>query len=214
MENTLNIESRTYRLTGLTPILGTQPANYNIRTTYIASKAPTDALREEELSEFDLDSDENGVTVFTRNKRGQLCLMAHHLNGFFKEALKATATQVNIAAIKGKIDTLVFPEPRFIPLKRNGEALTDEDEMLERPLRAETPKGPRTALQSSEMVNDPWEIEFELSLLPNKGTAKSEALTWDAIEVALQYGQFRGLGQWRNAGYGKFRFERVDGEDE
>lgn len=211
--NTLNTESRVYRLIGLTPLLGSQPASLTLRTDYIASKAPTEALRQEELSVFDLDRDETGVNVFTRNRQDQICLMGHQIKGFFKEAIKATNAQLSIAAVKSKVDTMVFVEPRFIPILRDGKPLREEDEMLERPLRAETRQGPRTALQSSEMVNDPWEIEIEITRIPNTGTAKSAALTWEAIEVALQYGAYHGLGQWRNAGYGQFRYERVGGDD-
>jgi hypothetical protein len=49
-----------------------------------------------------------------------------------------------------------------------------------------------------------------MTMIPNGGTAKSEALTWDAIEAALDYGAFHGLGQWRNADYGRFIWERED----
>lgn len=202
-------ESRTYKLTGLTPILGSAPASRAIRTQYIASKAPTDTLREEEeAAPFDLD--EKGLTVFNRNPQDQLCLMGYQIKGFLKGALTAIKTQCKIAAAKGKIDNLVFVEPRYIPLRRNGQALRDEDEILERPLRAQTMQGERTTLAASELVEDPWEITIEMTLVPNGGTAKSEALTWDAIEAALDYGAYHGLGQWRNADYGRFRWEREE----
>ena len=212
---TLSLErdSRVYKLIGLTPLLGGQPASLSVRTDYIASKAPTDELRREELETFDLDNDTTGVTVFARDKQDRICLMAHQIKGFFKEALKAVSSQAGIAAVKGKVDTLLFVEPRFIPITRDGAPLREEDEMLERPLRAETRQGPRTALQSSEMLNDPWEVELEMTLVPNKGSGKSNALTWAEVELALQYGAYHGLGQWRNAGYGSFRFERVEDEE-
>ena len=202
-------ESRTYRLTGLTPILGSAPASRAIRTQYIASKAPTDKLREEEAAApFDLD--EKGLTVFNRNKQDQLCLMGYQIKGFLKGALTALKAQCKIAAAKGKIDNLVFVEPRYIPLKRDGQPIRDEDDILERPLRAQTMQGERVTLAASELVEDPWEITIEMTLIPNGGTAKSEALTWDAIEAALDYGAFHGLGQWRNADYGRFIWKRED----
>lgn len=202
-------ESRTYKLTGLTPILGSAPASRAIRTQYIASKAPTDKLREEEeAAPFDLD--EKGLTVFNRDHQDRLCLMGYQIKGFLKGALTALKTQCKIAAAKGKIDNLVFVEPRYIPLRRNGQALRDEDEILERPLRAQTMQGERTTLAASELVEDPWEITIEVTLIPNGGTAKSEALTWDALEAALDYGAYHGLGQWRNADYGRFIWEREE----
>lgn len=211
MENNLNIESRVYRLIGLTPLLGGSPASRALRTQFIASKAPSPDLVEEE-AEGGVDLEEKGVTVFGRDVQDNLCIMGYHIKGFFKEAIKATSAQLEVAAIKGKVDTLIFVEPRYIPLCRDGKPLREEDEMLERTLRAETMRGPRTALQSSEMINDPWEITVEISLVPNKGTGKSKALTWDTVEIALQYGAYHGLGQWRNAGYGQFRYERVSEE--
>jgi hypothetical protein len=202
-------ESRIYKLTGLTPILGSAPASRAIRTQYIASKAPTDKLREEEeAASFDLD--EKGLTVFNRNRQDQLCLMGYQIKGFLKGALTALKAQLKIAAAKGKIDNLVFVEPRYIPLIRDGQPLRDEDEILERPLRAQTMQGERVTLAASELVEDPWEITIEMTMIPNAGTAKSEALSWDAIEAALDYGAYHGLGQWRNADYGRFIWERED----
>ena len=44
----LNIETRRYKLRGLTPILGGQPADPAVRTQYISSRAPSPALGAEE----------------------------------------------------------------------------------------------------------------------------------------------------------------------
>lgn len=209
----LQIESRIYRLNGLTPILGSAPASQTLRTEYIASKAPTDALREEE-SQADFGRDEKGLTIFNRDTKDQLCLMGYQLKGFFKAALTALKPQTEIAAVKGKIDNLLFVEPRYIPITRKGKPLIEEDSILERPLRAQTAMGERVTLAASEQVDDPWQITIEISMLPSTGTAKSRALTWDALETALDYGAYHGLGQWRNADYGRFTWERVDDDDE
>ena len=205
----LNLESRIYRLTGLSPILGSAPAQRDIRTKYVASKAPTEALRDEEIAE-DIDIDEKGLTVFHRDRQAHLCLMGHQIKGFFKQALMALKPQLKIAAPKGKVDTLLFVEPRYIPLTRDGQTFADEDEINERPLRADVQGIQYTALQASEQIDDPWTVEFEITLLPSTGTKTSSPLTWDAVETALDYGAYHGLGQWRNAGYGRFRWEQVD----
>ena len=205
----LNIESRIYELTGLTPILGSAPASKDIRTKWVGSKAPTDDLRAEE-AESPIDIDEKGLTIFNRDRQDNICLMGYQIKGFFKSALLALKAQCKVAAPKGKVDTLVFVEPRYIPIKREGVALREEDEILERPLRANTMQGERVTLAASEMVLDPWSIKIEISLIPSNGTAKSEALTWDAIETALDYGAYHGLGQWRNADYGRFIWKRVE----
>ena len=205
----LNIESRVYRLTGLSPLLGSSPASRAIRTQFIASKAPTPELREEE-AEAAFDLDEKGLTVFNRNSNDQLCLMGHQIKGFFKAALLALKAQTKIAAPKAKVDTLLFVEPRYIPITRDDQPLRDEDEVCERPLRAQTMQGERVTLAASEQINDPWTVEFEVSMIPSEGTKRSEALTWEAVETALDYGAYHGLCQWRNAGYGRFLWTRVD----
>ena len=205
----LNIESRTYKLIGLTPILGSAPASKAIRTEFIASKAPTEELRQEEAeAPFDLDA--KGLTVFNRDNLDRLCLRGYQIKGFLKAALLALKTQLKVAAPKSKIDNLCFVEPRYIPIQRDGNPIIDEDDVLERPLRAQTAQGERCTLAASEMINDPWYVEIEISLVPSAGTARSEALTWDAIETALDYGAYHGLGQWRNADFGRFLWERTD----
>ena len=205
----LKIESRVYLLTGTTPLLGSSPASRAIRTQYIASKAPTNELREEE----EANAREKGLTVFTRNERDQLCLMGYQIKGFFKAALLALKGQIKISAPKSKVDTLVFVEPRYIPILRNGTPLRDEDDVLERPLRAQTMQGERVTLAASEQIDAPWSIEIEISMMPSNGTKLSEALTWDVIETALDYGAYHGLGQWRNADYGRFIWTRLDEEE-
>ena len=207
----LNTESRVYRLTGLTPILGSLPAIKELRTEYISRNAPTKEIADEEAaSAFDVN--ERGLTVFSRDKRDQLCVMAYQIKGFFKAALYALSGQFNIAAYKSKVDLMLFVEPRYIPLIREGKPIMAEDDILERPLRSSGPKGDRVSLAASEQIDDPWSIEIEISLLPPKKSdkAKGDPLTWDVIEAALDYGAYHGLGQWRNADYGRFLWERVE----
>lgn len=206
------LESRIYRLTGLTPLLGSAPASRAVRTQFIASKAPTPELVEEE-SEAPFDLDEKGLTVFNRDKLDHPCLMAYQVKGFFKAALLALKTQCKVVAPKAKVDTLLFVEPRFIPLLRDDVAIKEEDTILERPLRAQTAQGERIALTASEQIDDPWYIDIEISLLPSEATAKGKALSWDIVETALSYGAYRGLGQWRNADYGRFTWRRLDGNE-
>lgn len=210
--NNLKSESRIYRIKGLTPILGSAPASRAIRTQFIASKAPSNDLRAEEEA-IAFNRDEKGLTVFNRDSRDNLCLMGYQIKGFLKAALLALKAQCNVTAPKSKIDTMCFVEPRYIPLMRDGKPLRDEDEVLERPLRAQTMQGERITLASSEMVLDPWTIEIEITLLPGNDTAKGKALSWDIIETALDYGVFHGLGQWRNADYGRFIWQKLEKEE-
>ena len=207
----MNIESRTYRLTGITPLLGSQAANPAVRTEYLASKAPSPAqVTEEENMIPAATADERGLTVFMRSPGDEaICIMDYALVGFFKGACKALGASNGIKQSDSKVGTYVFVEPRVIPIMRNGEPVKETDSTLERPLRAQTMQGPRVTLTSSEQVEAPWEMEITVKLIENEGTAKSKPVTWDALEEALDYGRLKGLGQWRNGGWGRFEWERV-----
>jgi len=93
---------------------------------------------------------------------------------------------------------------------RDGDSIYDEDSQYERPLRADTPKGPRVGLQASECVDTPWTVEIELRLIANDRSAKSTELSWETVEKALDYGELSGLGQFRNGSYGTFTWDRID----
>lgn len=204
-------ESRVYRLSGLTPILGSLPASKELRTIYISQKAPMSELAEEE-AEMPFDLNDRGLTVFNRDRQNRLCVMGYQVKGFFKAALYALSGQYKIAGYKSKVDLMLFVEPRFIPLLRDGKPIMMEDDILERPLRSQGPKGEKVSLAASEQVDDPWSVEIELTLLPPKRAAniKGDPLDWEAVEAALEYGAYHGLGQWRNADYGRFICERLE----
>jgi hypothetical protein len=207
------LESRKYRLTGLTPILGSQPASEAIRTQFVSSKAPESELSEEERALFAAEQSQSaGVTVFPRDPDNDECLILldYMVRGFFKSALSAMNAHIGIAASKSKVDKYLFISPRRIPITRDGELIYDEDSYYERPLRAETARGPRVSLVSSECIDAPWQIEIEIKVVFNAATAKSRALNWEVVETALDYGQLSGLGQFRNGSYGTFTWERID----
>ncbi len=200
-------ETRKFRITGITEILGSLPASEEVYTQYIASKAPdTPAEDETDLVQME----EKGLTVFARKPGGnELILLDYQIKGFLKEAVNNLKADNGVGAGRKKIDNFVFVSPRHIPLIRNGQPVIDEDERFERPLRAQTMQGERVALASSELVRDPWEIEIEITLLDNNSTKASKAVTWETITSALDYGFLKGLGQWRNGGYGRFKWEQI-----
>lgn len=208
----LAFETRTYHLTGLTTMLGSQPASRTLRTEYIASKAPSPELVEEEDGLLG-NMEERGLTVFLRDDNdGKLLMLNYMIRGFFKGALEAMIAQTNVKMPRSKVDKFLFVEPRRIPICRDGEAIYEEDDQIERPLRAETLKGPRVSLAASESIDEGWEITFSVTLLPNPESKASSAITWETVEAALDYGRFQGLGQWRTGGNGQFVWERVDTE--
>lgn len=215
----MKLETRTYKLTGRTPLLGSRPANPEIHSRFVAAKAASLQKEAEEeamlpgtpeLEQALQDAKESGLTVFLRGSRGEIVVPSYVVKGFMKSAFSTLKDQFGISGAKGKVDNLIFVEPEYIQiLDGHGEAQTEPDGVCERPLRAETMKGPRVALQSSEQVIPPWSMTFSLTLVENSGTGRSKPVTFDEIEEALNYGRLKGIGQWRNAGYGSFDWERV-----
>ena len=210
----INMETRKYRITGIEPILGSQPANPEIRSAFIASKAPAPELRDEESAMFEADANElrdKGLTVFLRNpKSGAIALMDYAVKGMLKANVTALEAQNKIKQGSSKVGKYVFVAPRIIDLMdADGNPIKSCADDLERPLRAKTMKGDRVALTSSEEVLAPWQIEVSISLVPNKGSEKSASVTWEAVEDALDYGELNGIGQWHNGGYGRFTWERI-----
>lgn len=210
----MNITERTYRLTGISPLLGSQPADKEIRKNYIAAKHPNADAENALLPDDDL----GGVTVFLRDDES-VCLMGYVVNGYLKEAIASMGLENGVKMPASKVDKYVFNFSvsgqnsdglETLKLHRDGEPISAPDSVLERPLRGMTMQGPRIALASSEMIALPWSIDVKITLLENAATKASKALTWNVIEDALGYGRLRGIGQWRNAGYGRFTFERTD----
>ena len=104
----------------------------------------------------------------------------------------------------------MFINETNIPIYRDGKRVEDVDGMLERPLRAETAQGPRVALARSEKIDEGWELEFTIRVVENAGTAKSAPIDLDVIKELLSYGELKGLLQWRNAGFGSFKYEVLE----
>lgn len=224
-------ETRSYRLTGVTPLLGSNPVNPKIHSEFIAAKAETleKAMQETEMLPSPEDLKEKldqvkqmGLTVFLRDGDDSHIVIGNHVvKGFLKAAMNTLKDQFGITAPKSKVDNLVFVSPTYLPIMRDGHVITEPDEWKERPLRAETMQGPRVTLASSEQINAPWYVDVSITLIENsapkaKASAdgeakpKSKAITWETIEAALTYGAFKGLGQWRNGGHGSFIVQRIE----
>lgn len=185
-------------------MLGAVPKDPDIYTGYIAQRA---ALTDEELAE-ELATvekvEEKGWTGF-HMLDGQPLIYDYVIKGFFKDACRMLR-RVNetrsskLTAFKKNIDGLVFATPRRICIDLQG----GEMGTLERPLRTSGPQGDRVALARSDTVPAGSTLTFALTIL---GVVKEPLLReW------LDYGALRGLGQWRNAGYGKFEYqlEKID----
>ena len=101
-------------------------------------------------------------------------------------------------AAKSKFDNFVFVFPRKISLGKK-----EPDGICERPLRAETMQGPRVSLARSEVVNAGISFDCEIQLFPGC------PITDKMLRQCLDYGKFKGLGQWRNSGKGRFTWEEI-----
>ena len=186
------------RITFTEPLLGTLSGNKDIAEEFIMSKHP-DGPQEDELHADLPEGDvEKSTTVFHR-KDGQIFLWDYQIKGFFKDACSMLrripdTRSSKLTAYKKIIDGLIFPAPRMIPIEVVGE-LT----FTERPLRAQTAKGERIALARSETVPVGSSITITVNCLHKK---------YDKlVKEWLDYGELRGLGQWRNSGMGRFSYK-------
>lgn len=191
-----------FRLTFTEPILGTSAANEDIYRDFIGGKAPDAARLEEEVAALGVDAvAEKGMTVFPKLDDGTPFLYDYQIKGFFKGACgglrRANGTaSAKLKAYKKEIDMLIFPQPRCIPLLFDGEIQT-----CQRPLRAQTMQGERVSLAMSEEVPAGAVIEFSVICLRDDLV--------DFVREWLDYGSLSGIGQWRNSGKGRFRWEEL-----
>ncbi len=192
------------RLTFTDEILGTSSGNPELHREFIASKAPDAQKMEEEVAALGVDAvEEKSMTVFPRLADGTPFLYDYQIRGFFKEicgAMKAISgtKSSKIKAHKKKIDNTIFVEPREIPLDLHGMKMAN----CQRPLRASTAQGERIALANSEVCPEGTSCEFEVLCMVDEDAAM--LLEW------LEYGKYKGIGQWRNSGKGRFTFEVID----
>ena len=192
------LRTRKYRITFIEPLLGTVPKDPKIFTRFVSAKVhgeEDEGMANEELGML---PEGVGETGFYSDESG-IYLMDYQVKGGFKEWANILKDALNVRNFRSKVDNYVFIEPRKIYLG------PQPDGRLERPLRAQTMQGPRVTLVSSDFVKAGTSIEFTVTILPHK------QLNFDVIERLLDYGRYKGLGQWRNGGFGRFVWERVNG---
>lgn len=148
------------------------------------------------------------TTYFYVDPEGNPCLAGYQLKGFFKEASKTLkkitgtlSAHKNFKTNKSFIDSLVFVEPDLMPFHLPKGWTVKHLEVCERPLRAETAKGPRVSIARSLSVPAGTSVEGQIKLLVPAHEK------W-VLEL-LDYGRDKGLLQWRNSGKGRFIFERL-----
>lgn len=208
------MEQVKVRLTFTEQLLGTQPADPELHTRFVASKAPDAKSMAEEIAAMGAEEyAERGMTVFPRMEDGTPFLWNYQVEGFFKEAVRTLHKVPGTKSSKTKaylkeIDNLIFVDsllgdkrfrrqiPLYLPMDID---LGDTD--CQRPLRASTPQGERVALAHSEVAPAGTYIEFQVTCFV--GSDKGLVKEW------LDYGEWKGMGQWRNAGNGRFEWEEI-----
>lgn len=193
------------RITLIEEALGMFPADPEVYTKFIASKAPDPDLAQDELEAVgDMEQTEDAATRFPRTEDGVPFCWDYQIKGFFKDACSSLrrvpgTRSSKLSAFKKVIDGTVFVGPRVIPFQLPEGAGCGR---CERPLRASGPSGERVALAASETVPAGTVLEFEVLIMNPKDA--------ETVREWLDYGQLRGLFQWRNSGKGRFTWEEVE----
>lgn len=184
-------------------VLGMSPSDPEIHKNYIASKAPDAPSVEEEVAALGVEEVvKNGTTIFPRDTDGRPATFAYQWLGFIKEAASHLQKSdgsfcKTIKAYKKVINGQIAVGPRVIPY-----ILENPDEPLgtkSRTLRASTPQGERISIATSEVVPSGSMQEVNFCIF-NKDAEK-------ILLECLDSGIVHGTGQWRNGGYGRFRYE-------
>ena len=188
------------KLTFTDDLLGTSSGNPELHREFIASKAPDAAKMEEEVAAIGVDAvEEKSMTVFPKMADGTPYLWDYQIRGFFKEICGAMrgipgTKSSKVKAYKKKVDNTIFVEPREIPLDLHSMKIAD----CQRPLRASTMQGERIALANSEVCPQGTTCEIDVLCMVDDDV--------DMLREWLEYGKYKGIGQWRNSGKGRFEF--------
>lgn len=202
------METYKIRITFTEDCLGTASADPEIHKTFIASKAPDAPRLEEEVAALGADEvEEKAMTVFPKDETGNPFFWDYQIKGYMKDTCSAlqrckgedfSKVSCGLKAYKKVIDKNVYVYPRRIPIHLpEGGKIGNK----QRPLRAQTAQGERIALANSETVPAGSWIEIEVEAL--------SAESAKAIPEWMDFGKRSGIGQWRNAGWGRFTWELI-----
>lgn len=195
------------------PMLGTVPKNEKIFTAYVAEKMgdfqghPIKSIEEydEEIESCPKDL-EDAATGFHRDDKG-IFIYNYMILGNIKSNLFICMSngQGKVLNYKKSADLFLNIRPRKIRFERDAKLIVDPDDSMERSLRAQTPKGERTFLAKSDIVDAGSRIKFDVVLMKN-----DRGLTPEMVVKSLKVGKKVGLGQWRGSGkYGSFKLLSV-----
>lgn len=190
-------------LTLIEDMLGTVPKDPKVYGSYIRTKTdraiPPEGTEDAAPEGFtDEQVDENledkGWTGFYIDEQGRPLLLDYQVKGFLKESGNTIKDVLNLKALRSHIDNEVFVYPRKTVL---GDKVDGD---LERPLRAMTMQGPRVTVVRSDFIKAGTKVKLEFRVL------KGSRITEDVLRSILDYGEAKGLGQWRNGSFGRFTY--------
>lgn len=200
------------------PVFGTQPQK-DVATEQTQKKAREQGIPVEDELETLPEMLEKGTTVFFRRNGVPVCY-DYQFKGFLKASAQVQNGIDGVKALRSKVNNTVFVFPRrftlSVPSDITREFMEDicpgrlvipsESEqgagiqwLCERSIRILDQRGERTALARSEIIPPGTWAEFELSVVRSIITEK-------ILRELLNYGQYCGIGQWRNASNGRFTY--------
>ena len=170
--------------------------------TAIAKHDEAEAIERTKDEYEDIPEEDRPMTVFPRTEDGKPFIYDYLIKGFIKNAAKAfnnIGGDKKLTSYKSKIDGGVFIEPRQLVLE-----LPEGQELgiCARPLRASTMQGERVTIAKSESAPEGTSLECYIKVMNPEIKKK--------IFEYLDYGYYNGLGQWHNAGKGKFSYEIIE----
>lgn len=198
MKGKMEFDAHGVTITFTERLLGTAPKNPEVYESYIKTKAPKGVDTEDEAETLE-ETEKQGWSGFHTEDQNPL-LFDYQIKGFFKDACgmlrrsKHTFSS-KTKAYKKEIDGCIFVAPRKIFIELAGPL-----EVVERPLRATGKNGERVALARSDAAPMGSKIIFNVLIL-------KDSVALDVIKEWLDYGAYRGIGQWRNSGVGSFKYE-------
>lgn len=192
------------------PILGTSPADPEIYRNYLGGHEIDADTLEEEIEKIGTDEAlDNRMTVFMKED-GTPLLKMHQIKGFLCSAAKALRRNSNskIAGVTSYVQKIkdgvyIFNDEGdlYFPIIFDGDIA-----VTQRPCRTENAHGdPQVFLNASEEIPKGATCQFNLQLLCSEDQLCAE----DIFEL-FDYGKYRGLLQWRNGGYGSFKWRVVE----
>lgn len=198
------------RFTFIEDVLGTASNNPEIHSDFIATNAPDAPSRQEEIEAIGIEEyEEKQMTVFPRlsEENPVPIFWNYQIKGFFKDTCSAlkrckgedfAKESCKMSAFKKVIDGCIFVEPRKIPIDMHGGQIGN----LQRPLRGQTAQGERISLANSETV--PAGSTVDLTIICLSNDHEKAVIEW------LNYGKWKGMGQWRNGSWGIFKWNFIN----